>query len=99
MANENLSWVRWARIARLGLGGVIVGSFVGVYLGALAGAVGAAWTGQLATVLDGAVLGAAALALLGGGYGTVLGVTESPASPSEPLKPTPASEMEHAHGR
>jgi hypothetical protein len=58
------------------LGGVIVGSFVGVYLGALLGLLYAAWTGDLSPTLDGALLGGAVLALLGGCYGAALGVTE-----------------------
>jgi hypothetical protein len=65
-----------ARIARLALGGLIIGSFCGVYAGAVLGLCYAAWTGDLSPALDGALLGGAASALLGGGYGIVLGLTE-----------------------
>ncbi len=73
---RRLMWGRLALTARLGLGGVIIGSFTGVYLGAVLGLGYAAWVGNLSPALDGALLGGAVLALLGGCYGILLGVTE-----------------------
>jgi hypothetical protein len=103
MANGNLSartglaWGRLARITRLALGGVIVGSFVGVYLGALLGLVYAAWAGDLSPALDGALLGGGVAALLGIVYGAILGVTErtDPAHAGSPLPspPSPLSDL------
>jgi hypothetical protein len=99
-------WARIARVARLGLGGVIVGAFGGVYLGALAGVIYAAWSANLSAALDGAVIGGAALALLGGAYGTLLGITEGEVPsgtetaevivPHLPWKAPPAP-IPHAH--
>jgi hypothetical protein len=63
-------------VGRLALGGVMVGSFAGVYLGAALGLAYSAWVGRLSPTLDGALLGGAALAVLGGGYGAILGWTE-----------------------
>jgi hypothetical protein len=82
---------RLARITRLMLGGVIVGSFVGVYLGALLGLGYAAWAGDLSPTLDGALLGGAALALIGGCYGAILGVTERNNSADFPVHGGPAA--------
>jgi hypothetical protein len=79
-----LTWVRLARIARLGLGGVIIGSFVGVYFGAGLGLGYAAWVGHLSPALDGALLGGAAVALVGGMYGIILGITDRLESPLVP---------------
>ena len=72
-----LSRVGWLHIARLALGGFIVGFFSGVYAGALFGLVGAACTTDISMALDGALIGGAALALVGTAYGLALGCTES----------------------
>jgi hypothetical protein len=75
------------------LGGAISGALTGVYLGALAGLGIAAWAHDLAAVLDGALLGAGALALIGGAYGTILGLTEPAPSTGfldDQLPPAPA---------
>jgi hypothetical protein len=86
------SWVRLARIARLGLGGSIIGAFLGVYLGAAGGLVGAAWLSRLAPVLDGALLAGVVAAVIGGGYGIFLGVTEPPvARPADTPRLSPSA--------
>jgi hypothetical protein len=109
---SDLTWVSLARIARIGLGGTIIGAIAGVYLGALVGLIPVLCGADLSLAFDGAVVGAAALAICGGGYGVILGVTEHAAAqpnvsqltpgqgpPAGPRSPTCTPDMEHAHGR
>jgi hypothetical protein len=86
---------RVARVARLGLGGIILGSCAGVYAGALLGAIAGAWFGSLTLILDGALIGGAALALGGAVYGIVLGLTER--SPDHPV-PAPEETPDEPRG-
>lgn len=67
---------RLSRIARLTLGGVISGGFVGILVGAALGTLIGISQHAVAYGLDGALFGSVGCGILGGVCGIYLGITE-----------------------